>query len=164
MRPPWDRGRIELAGRSVFDRGLGGFLGLARGGLIVVLLALLASWLDAARDIGAVSGLAAMPDAETSILAEAAGDVVETAVASAFSDSGAAGEVAARLTARPGQTLGSVQGILEDDRLNGLFEDRLFWTLISNNSVDYAMNRNAIRAIVINSGGTSVASRTNTVD
>ena len=144
----WDRERVELGGRNVLDRGLGGFFGLVRGGLIVVLLAVLASWLDAARDIGAVSGLAAMPDAETSVLAEAAGGIVETAVASALSDAGPAGEVAARLTARPGRALGSVQAILEDDRLNGLFEDRLFWTLISNNSIDYAMNRNAIRSIV----------------
>ena len=144
----WDRGRVELGGRGLFDRGMGGFFGLARGGLIVVLLAVLASWLDAARDIGAVSGLAAMPDAENSLLAEAAGGLVETAVSSALADAGPAGEVVARLTAHPGQALGSVQAILEDDRLNGLFEDRLFWTLISNNSVDYAMNRNAIRSIV----------------
>jgi hypothetical protein len=54
----------------------------------------------------------------------------------------------ARLTAHPGQALGSVQAILEDDRLSGMFEDRLFWTLISNDSIDYAMNRTAIRSIV----------------
>ena len=112
------------------------------------MLALLASWLDAARDIGALSGLAAMPDAENSLVAEAAGGIVEVVVSSALSDAGPAGEVAARLAARPGQTLGSVQAILEDDRLSGLFEDRLFWTLISNRSIDYAMNRNAIRSIV----------------
>ena len=144
----WDRERVELGGRSVLDRGLGGLFGLVRGGLIVVLLALLASWLDAARDLGAVSGLAAVPDAETSMLAEAAGGLVETAVSSALADAGPAAEVAARLTARPGETLGSVQAILEDERLTGLFEDRLFWTLISNDSVGYAMNRNAIRSIV----------------
>jgi membrane protein required for colicin V production len=144
----WDRGRVELGGRSLLDRGMGGFFGLARGGLIVILLAVLASWLDAARDLGAVSGLAAMPDAETSLIAEAAGGIVETAVSSALTDAGPAGEFAARLTARPGQALGSLQAILEDERLNGLFEDRLFWTLISNDSVGYAMNRNAIRSIV----------------
>jgi membrane protein required for colicin V production len=144
----WDRGRVELGGRSLFDRGMGGFFGLARGGLIVVLLAVLASWIDAARDLGAVDGLAAMPDAETSRIAEAAGGIVETALSGALADAGPAGEVVARLTARPGQALGSVQAILEDERMNGLFEDRLFWTLISNGSVDYAMNRNAIRSIV----------------
>ncbi len=52
------------------------------------------------------------------------------------------------MTANPGQALGSMQAILEDERMNGLFEDQLFWTLISNDSVDYAMNRNAIRSIV----------------
>ncbi len=144
----WDRGRVELAGRTLFDRGMGGFFGLARGGLIVVLLAVLVSWLDAARDIGALSGLAAVPDAESSVFAEVAGGIVETAVSSALADAGPAGEVAARLTANPGQALGSMQAILEDERMNGLFEDQLFWTLISNDSVDYAMNRNAIRSIV----------------
>jgi membrane protein required for colicin V production len=144
----WDRERVELTGRGLFDRALGGFFGLARGGLIVVLLAVLASWLDAARDIGAISGLSAIPDAESSVLAQATGTVVEVLVGAALADAGPAGEVAARLTARPGQALGSVQAILEDDRLNSMLEDRLFWTLISNNSIDYAMNRTAIRSIV----------------
>jgi len=144
----WDRERVERDGRSLFDRWLGGFFGLARGGLIVVLLAVLASWLDAARDMGAVSGLSTMPDAENSLLAEATGNLVEAAVSAAMADAGPAGEVVARLTARPGQALESVQAILEDERLNGMFEDRLFWTLISNDSIDYAMNRTAIRSIV----------------
>ena len=144
----WDRSRVELTGRGFLDRGLGGFFGLARGGLIVVLLAILASWLDAARDIGALEGLDAMPDASSSKLTEVSGTLVEAAVETAFADSGPAGEVAARLTARPGQTLGSMQAILDDDRMAGMLEDKLFWTLISNNSIDYAMNRNAIRSIV----------------
>jgi len=144
----WDRERAEQNGRNLFDRWLGGFFGLARGGLIVVLLAVLASWLDAARDIDAISGLSAMPDAEGSVLTQATGDLVEAAVGAALSDAGSAGEVAARLTAHPGQALGSVQAILEDERLSGMFEDKLFWTLISNDSIDYAMNRTAIRSIV----------------
>jgi hypothetical protein len=121
---------------------------LTRGGLIVVLLAVLASWLDAARDVGALSGLDAMPDAESSALARASGNLVETAVATALGDAGPAGEVAARLTAHPGRALESIQAIFDDDRLNLLLEDRLFWTLISNDSIDYAMNRSAIRSIV----------------
>ena len=144
----WDRERVEGMGRSLFDRWLGGFFGLARGGLIVVLLAVLASWLDAARDLGAIAGLSAMPEAENSILTEATGSLVEAAVSTALADAGPAGEVAARLTAHPGQALGSVQAILEDERMNQMLEDRLFWTLISNESIDYAMNRTAIRSIV----------------
>lgn len=144
----WDRERVEAFGRGIIDRLLGGFFGLARGGLIVVLLAILVSWLDAARDLGAVDGLAAIPDAESSALADASGAVVEVAISSALSDAGAAGEIAARLTARPGQALGSVQTIIEDERVTGLFSDALFWTLIQNDSIDYAMNRNSIRDIV----------------
>ena len=144
----WDRLRVDGESRGFFDRGLGGFFGLARGSLIVVLLALLANWLDAARDLGVVEGLAALPDAESSHVAGASGDLVEAAVSTALSGNGKAGEVAARITARPGQALAGVQTILEDDRLTQMFEDRLFWTLISNDSVDYAMNRAAIRSIV----------------
>jgi membrane protein required for colicin V production len=144
----WDKKRIEGVGRGIFDRILGGFFGLARGGLIVVLLAILTSWLDAARDLGAVDGLASIPDSGASTLAGASGNLVEVAVSKALSDAGPAGEVMARLTARPGQALGSVQNLVEDERVTGLFSDTLFWTLIQNDSIDYAMNRNSIRDIV----------------
>lgn len=144
----WDSERVEGFGRGVFDRSLGGFFGLARGGLIVVLLSILMSWLDAARDLGAIDGLAALPDAESSTLAGASGNLVEAAVSTALADAGPAGDLAARITARPGQSLGRVQTIVEDPRVTGLFSDTLFWTLIQNESIDYAMNRNSIRGIV----------------
>ena len=144
----WDTERVAHSGRSVGDRGVGGCVGLVRGGLVVILLAVLASWLDAARDLGAVEGLAAMPDAETSTAVAAVGPLVESVVASALADAGPAGQLAARITARPAQALGNVQTLLEDERLTQIFEDRLFWTLITNGSVDYAMNRAAMRSIV----------------
>lgn len=145
----WDRARVEGMGRGGFDRALGGVFGLARGSLVVILLAVLTTWLDAARDLEAVEGLSAMPEAENSRVTGATGDLVEAAVSTALADSGAAGEVAARITARPSAALGSVQTILADERLESLFEDRLFWTLIQNDSIDYAMNRNAIRSMVL---------------
>ena len=144
----WDRSRVEEHGRDFIDRGIGGLFGLARGGLIVVLLGVMVNWLDAGRDLGALEGLAGMPDAQGSTIAGASGDLVGGAVARALSEAGPGGEVAARIVARPGVALGSVQSILEDERLEGLFRDRLFWTLIQNDSIDYAMNRNAIRRIV----------------
>lgn len=144
----WDKERVEGIGRGFFDRCLGGFFGLARGALIVVLLSVLMSWLDAARDLGAIDGLAAIPDAGSSALVGASGTLVEAAVSTAFADAGAAGELAARLTANPGEALGSVQTLVEDDRVKGLFADTLFWTLIQNESIDYAMNRASIRDIV----------------
>jgi len=145
----WDGVRIEgEAGRALWDRGIGGLVGLVRGGLIVVLLAVLSSWLDAARDLGAVEGLAAMPDAGKSRAVAASGDLVEGVVSRALVDAGPAGQMAARITARPGIALGKLKGLLEDERLTGLFGDRLFWTLITNGSIDYAMNRAAMRSIV----------------
>jgi len=145
----WDAERVDGLPRGAFDRGLGGVFGLARGSLIVVLLAVLVSWLDAARDLGAVDGLAALPETESSSVTDATGDLVESVVGSALSDAGAAGEIAARIAARPGQTLGSVQSILEDERLEQLFTDKLFWTLIQNGSIDYALNRNAMRSMIL---------------
>lgn len=145
----WDAERVDGLPRGLFDRGLGGFFGLARGSLVVVLLAVLVSWLDAARDLGAVEGLAALPETESSSVTGATGDLVESVVSSALSDAGAAGEIAARIAARPAKTLGSVQSILEDERLEQLFSDKLFWTLIQNGSIDYAMNRNAMRSMIL---------------
>jgi len=144
----WDRQRVELAGRGPFDRALGGFFGLVRGGLILVLLGILVSWLDAGRDLGAIEGLSAMPDAESSRLTNATSDLVEATLSKALVKAGPAGDVAARITARPAQALGSVQVILEDDRLDRMFEDRLFWTLVMNGSIDHAMNRNAAQSIL----------------
>lgn len=144
----WDLHRVEDSGRAALDRGLGGLVGLVRGGLVVVLLAVLASWLDAARDLGAVEGLTAVPDANGSTAVAASGDLVEAVVASALADAGPTGQMAARITARPGETLASARALLEDPRLAQIFEDRLFWTLVTNGSVDHAMNRAAIRSIV----------------
>ena len=144
----WDQRRVADTGRGFIDRALGGFFGFARGGLIVVLLALLASWLDAGRDLGVIEGLAGMPYVDHSIVARASGDMVEAGVASALADAGPAGEVAARITGHPKVALENVQTLLADERLARLFEDKLFWTLVTNRSIDYAMNRGAILAIV----------------
>lgn len=144
----WDRARVELGGRGAVDRGFGGLFGLARGALLVVLLAIGTSWLDAARDLGVVEGLSGVPETDGSSVARASGDLVEAAVSTALADAGPAAEVAARITARPGRTLGSMQGLLEDERFSGLFEDAMVWTLIQNGSIDYAMNRASVRSIV----------------
>lgn len=144
----WDEERVEAGARGIADRMVGGGVGLVRGGFVVVLLALLVSWLDAARDLGAAPGLAAMPDAAGSSAVAVSGAVVERVVAGALAESGSAGQVAARITARPSESISSVQALLEDPRLMGLFEDELFWTLMTNDSVDHAMNRAAIRAVI----------------
>lgn len=144
----WDAERVEGGGRAIWDRGIGGVVGLLRGVLVVVLLAVLSSWLDAARDLGALEGLASMPDAGESRAVAASGELVEGVVSRALVDAGPAGQMAARITARPGLALGHVKSLLEDERLTGLFADRLFWTLITNGSIDYAMNRAAMRSIV----------------
>ena len=143
----WDEERTRL-GRDPRDRALGGLLGLIRGVMLIVLLAVLVRWLDAARDLGAIEGWTAWPDAESSVVAGASGRLVETAVGQALSEAGSGGELVARLTAHPGKTLASAKGLLEDERVTELLSDRLFWTLIQTESVEYAMNRSSVRAIV----------------
>ena len=144
----WDRERIEAAGRGRAARVVGGLVGLVRGVLVVVLLAVLASWLDAARYLESIGGLAGMPDARGSNTVAASGAIVESVVSTALADSGPAGQVAARSAAHPGESLENVQELLEDERLTGLFADKLFWTPITNGSVDHAMIRAAMRSIV----------------
>lgn len=145
----WDRSRVEASGRGGVDRALGGLFGLARGGLVVVLLTILVSWIDAGRDLGALVGWEALPDAEASSVVGASGALVEAAVAGALSEAGPAGDVAARLVGRPGESLAKARQLLDDERLNALFTDKLFWTAVQNDSVDYALNRSSVRMIVL---------------
>ena len=145
----WDRSRVEANGRGGVDRALGGLFGLARGGLVVVLLTVLVSWIDAGRDLGALVGWEALPDAEGSAVVGASGALVEAAVAGALSEAGPAGDVAARMVGRPGESLTKARQLLDDERLNALFTDKLFWTAVQNDSVDYALNRSSVRMIVL---------------
>lgn len=145
----WDRSRVEEIGRGGLDRALGGLLGLARGGLILVLLTILVSWIDAGRDLGALAGWEALPDAQESAVVGASGALVEAAVAGALSETGPAADVAGRLVGRPGESLAKAQQLLDDERLNALFSDELFWTAVQNDSIDYALNRSSVRMIVL---------------
>ena len=60
----WAKERRGDAPRSALDRGLGGAFGALRGVLVVMLLAWLAVWIDAARDNDALSGFSGAPETE----------------------------------------------------------------------------------------------------
>jgi membrane protein required for colicin V production len=147
----WDQARVESTGRGRLDRAVGGCFGLLRGGLLVVLLSLLASWLDASRDLGILAEEMAVPDASGSAFAQASGEIVEVAVSTVLPDAGPAVRVVARLGAKPGLALGGTQALLEGPQIAELLEDRLFWTLIMNDSVEYALNRQSARALMLDS-------------
>jgi uncharacterized membrane protein required for colicin V production len=124
--------------RSARDRFAGGVFGLARGGLVVVLLAWLAIWVDALRATGAMEGLPSVAGSATAAVTET---LVETGVSAALSDAGVAGQFMANMAARPGNTVADLQELVEDPRIEALREDRIFWTYVENGAVDSALNQ-----------------------
>lgn len=141
----WDEERLGEDSRGVADRAIGGLFGALRGGLVVLLLTWLVIWLDAARDLGAIQGLAQLPETENSRFAAATRTVVAEAVGRALVENGEAPEAGARLIARlaanPGPALKGLQDLLADDKIADLQRDKLFWTLIENGASERALNR-----------------------
>ena len=129
------------------NRWMGGAIGVVRGALVVVLVSYLVIWLDAAKQSGAFPGLESVPDIRISSAAKATEKLVETTVSAAVEGDGAAADVVARLAARPGVAVQSLQAILADQRVESLQQDRFFWTLIENGAYQRAMNRSSFRAI-----------------
>ena len=131
--------RRRTGARSARDRFFGACLGLVRGGLVVLLLSVLAIWLDALRSNGQAGFL---PAVGASRAAAVTGDVVEAGVAAALSDAGpGSARVAARLVARPAASLADLQAVLENPHVARLQQDRLFWTYVEAGAVDAALNR-----------------------
>lgn len=141
----WDEERLGEDARGVVDRAVGGFFGAIRGGLVVLLLTWLVIWLDAARDLGAIQGIAQLPQTEDSLFADVTRSVVAEAVERAMVENGEAPEagarVMARLAASPGVALKGLQDLLADSKIANLQQDKLFWTLIENGASERALNR-----------------------
>jgi membrane protein required for colicin V production len=130
--------------RSLRDRFLGGSFGLLRGGLVVLLLSVLAIWLDALRATGRAEFL---PEIGASRAAAVTESVVEAGVGAALSDAGPSGRFAARMAARPGASIEDLQAVLDNPHITDLQDDRLFWTHVESGSVDAALNRVSFLAV-----------------
>jgi membrane protein required for colicin V production len=122
---------------SARDRFLGAIFGGVRGVLVVILVALLAHWVDALRVIGQEPPL---PPVADSFAGRVTSDVVEAGLGAALSDAGAAGRMAAQLAAHPARSLEDWQAVIDDPMVSGLREDPLFWTYVEHENVDGAMN------------------------
>lgn len=129
-------------GRSLRDRFLGGLFGAVRGSFVVVLVGLLALWLDALPSTG---GPALVPASTDSVAARATSAVVEASLGAAFSNSGPAGPFVARLVARPAGSIEELQALLADPRFEALREDAAFWSYVEAGAVDPAMGRVSFR-------------------
>lgn len=138
----WDRERVREAGRSGLDRAGGAFLGALRGGLVVLLLGVLANWLHAA---GVFAGR--QSEDATTPLRVVAQRVVGSGLEAVLGDSPEA-VVTARMIARPATSLSSLQRVVEHPRMAALAEDRGFWTLVENGAVDSALNRGSFYGIL----------------
>jgi uncharacterized membrane protein required for colicin V production len=134
----------EEAGRSARDRFLGACFGCTRGAFVVLLVSLLAIWLDALR----VTGVAAsLPELGASRAAAVTETVVEAGVAAAFSDAGPGARVVARWAARPGTSASALQEVLASPAIADLQNDALFWTYVENGVIDAALNRGSFLSL-----------------
>jgi uncharacterized membrane protein required for colicin V production len=131
--------------RGALDHTFGALFGAGRGALLVLLLGVLALWLDAARMMGEP---ASMPAPEPTPLRVVAGAAVEAGVASALGGSDAPGAaVAARIAARPAEALGSLRRVIEHPHVVALIEDQDFFADVEEGSVDFALARPSFRRL-----------------
>jgi membrane protein required for colicin V production len=133
------RCRVLGSGResSPRDRFLGAVFGGLRGALIVVLLGVLAGWVDALRSTGVAP---ALPELGDSLTARASASAVEVGLGAALSDS-PAGPVVARVVARPARSLAGFQELVEHPSIGALQGDAMFWSYVEHGNVEAAMNR-----------------------
>jgi uncharacterized membrane protein required for colicin V production len=142
----WLRGlearRVGLA-RGALDRTLGFAFGALRGGLAAALLAWLALFAEALRATGAAPALPALGDSTAARITSSA--VERGTLAALGTDPGS--RVAARLAARPAQTLGELDAVFADDRVLELRDDARFWSSVEQGEIDTAMRRSSFVAL-----------------
>lgn len=127
--------------RSVADRLAGATFGAMRGLLIVLLLTILTSWLEAARELGVWETDIPVPPTRDSLVAGASGQIVEGVVNAAVGDGhSTAGKVMARIASNPAPALKGLQEVIDDPRFQALQRDRMFWTLVENGASERAVN------------------------
>ena len=140
----WDDERRYDGSRSGADRFGGALFGGLRGVVIAGLVGYLGVLLDVARDLAPEGGvLASVPRAEGSLSAAATERAVETLVEAALGDDPAA-RIVARIAARPGERVRSIQALLDDPRILAVQDDSFFWTLVANGATERAINQRSL--------------------
>ena len=139
----WERSRRDDLPRNGLDRTGGAVFGAVQAVLVLLLLGVLGSFLDAANKAGLPQGSSA---ADGSFLVGSTQKVVAAGVGAAMGGS-PGGKLAVRLASDPGAALTSTQKVLAHPRVVGLFEDALFWQYLSTGEVDLALGRSTFFAI-----------------
>jgi hypothetical protein len=117
---------------------------MARGSLVVVLVAWLAHWADAAAD---ARGVERAPMSGDSAVGDFAQSAVETGVTSLLGDSSLSAKVAARVLARPRETLGDLRWVIEQRSVEVLATDRTFWVVVAPDALDAALRRESFAGL-----------------
>jgi membrane protein required for colicin V production len=133
-----DRRRRAGMGRGALDRTLGGVFGLARGGVMALMVAWLGLWVDALRVAGP---LAELPPIGPSISAEATRSVVSAGLETTLGHDTPGARMAVRFAADPAESVTALQEVIDNPRVVGLRDDDLFWTYVQHGSYDAALNR-----------------------
>lgn len=132
------------APRALADRLGGAFFGLARGAVLVLLLGVLALWLDAARVLATRAPPAPHEETPLRVATRAA---LETGMRAALPED-ARGEAAAlRVLTRPAETLGALRTIAENPGVPALLEDAAFWSDVEADRIDVALERPSLRRL-----------------
>ena len=140
--------RLASWPRSGPDRIGGGLVGAAHGLVILLLLGVLVSFLDALRISGGAEWLHSMPETHSSRLVAVSQAAVEKGVPAALGGSGPGTRVTTEFLAHPAATLERVQKVLSHPRIDSLQKDRLFWAYVQHNAVDKAINQTSFLSIV----------------
>jgi uncharacterized membrane protein required for colicin V production len=135
-------GRRRMIGtRSRLDRAGGALLGAVQGAVIVLLLGLLVSFLEALRVAGGGNLLAMGPELDSSKLVSVTQSLVEKGATAALGDSGPSSRMTTEFLAHPAETVERFEKVFRNPRIEALQTDRLFWSHVEYGALDQALNR-----------------------
>ena len=138
-RGSWPRGGLDRIG--------GGLMGVAHGAVILLLLGVLVSFLDALRISGAADWLHSMPETDTSRLVAMSQTAIEKSIPAGLGESGPSTRLATEFVAHPAATVERIQKVLRHPRVDSLQQDRLFWVYVEHNALDKAVNQTSFLSI-----------------
>jgi uncharacterized membrane protein required for colicin V production len=135
------RRRRGLRCRSAGDRLGGAILGAAQGAVILLLLGMLVSFLEALRVSGAAGALVELPEVGPSKLVSVSQLILAKGAEATLGESGPAQRMTTRLLAHPAETVERFHRVVRNPRIEALQKDKLFWSHVEHGAVDQALNR-----------------------